>query len=413
MLDNITKTHEFIVNRWPAGLRTKSNPDYPLPYPFQPPCVDGEFKCMFYWDTFFTNRGMILDGYTNYAKYNTDNLLYLLDKYGWVPNSNSYPGVKHNSQPPYLSFMVSDVYDAIKDDEWLKNAYFLLKREHDFWMEQRLSKETGLNRYYHHEKTDQEKIDFYQYVTTRIPQLDPNASREDQIRMGDSLNCDGEAGLDFSPRFNLEGVNVVPVDLNCILYVMEANLAKWAKMFEPEAEKIYLDYQKNRLALMNKYLYNKEDGLYYDYNVVRKEFQQTSFSFTAQFWPFIAGISCDKEVCKKLLNKLEYDYGIAATQPYPYKEEYQAAYPYSFPYDNYFAYAALSKLGLVEDCIRISYKYMKNLAKQYEVSGHLWECNNAIVDGVAIKNEYPNTEMMGWSAGTFECMYKYVLENEK
>ena len=119
-------THNYVLNRWKDGLRTKSNPDYPLPFPFEPPCVDGNFQCLFYWDTFFTNRGMILDGYIQFAQYNTDNLIYLLDKYGFVPNSNSYPGIKHASQPPYIQYMISDVYEATHDNMWLEKAYFEL-----------------------------------------------------------------------------------------------------------------------------------------------------------------------------------------------------------------------------------------------------------------------------------------------
>ena len=54
---------------------------------------------------------------------------------------------------------------------------------------------------------------------------------------------------------------------------------KWAKKFEPEMEKSYLDAAKNRKDLMNKYLFNKEDGLYYDYNYVRNEIQDNENDF--------------------------------------------------------------------------------------------------------------------------------------
>ncbi|MCQ2603305.1 MAG: alpha,alpha-trehalase, partial [Clostridia bacterium] len=198
MQDKYIITHEFIKGRWKDGLRTESNPEYPLPYPFEPPCVDGIFQCLFYWDTYFTNRGMILDGHADWAKYNTDNLLYLLKTYGFVPNSNSYPGIKHNSQPPFLHFMVSDVFEQTKDIDWLKEAYELLKVEYDFWMRERMTA-TGLNRYYHHPKTDDEKVEFYDYVTTRISQLDKNLPYEKKAEIGSSLNADCEAGLDFTP----------------------------------------------------------------------------------------------------------------------------------------------------------------------------------------------------------------------
>lgn len=412
MEDKYLKTHEFIQNRWKDGLRTKSNPDYPLPYPFQPPCVDGSFQCLFYWDTFFTNRGMILDGHTDWAKYNTDNLLFLLNRYGFVPNSNSYPGVKHNSQPPFLHLMVKDIYEQTKDKIWLGKAYTLLKKEYQFWMTKRITK-TGLNRYYHHPKTNKEKIEFYEYVTTRIPQLDKEAPDEVRAVMGSHLNADCEAGLDFTPRFCIQGGNIIPIDLNCNLYLMEGYLATLAKMFEPELESYFLDQQKERKNKIYEYCYNDADGLFYDYNFEKEELQQTDFNFTGQFWPYFSGVNKDKEACLRLLKNLEYQYGIAATSPHPYPYEFQAAYPFSWPYDNFFAFNALKELELVEDAIRVSLKYMTNCANQFIASNHLWETASAIVDTVAEKNEYPNTEMLGWTAGVYQMMFDYVKKHQQ
>lgn len=405
--EKYVKTHEFIKQRWNDAVIKESNKEYPLPYPFVPPCTNGLFKVLFYWDTFYTNRGMILDGKVQYALDNVNNLLYLLDKYGYVPNSNSYPGLK-NSQPPYLHFMIEDVYNATKDDEWLKKAYFTLKKEHAFWMKDRITP-IGLNRYYHVVDTDDENVMFYDYVTTRLD-LDKNISREDKIRIGSSLWCDGESGLDFSPRFALEGANVVEVDLNSILYAMELNLAKWAKKFEPEMEKTYLDAAKNRKDLMNKYLFNKEDGLYYDYNYVRNEIQDKSLRYTAQLFPYIVGISTDKEACKKALSCVEFEYGMASSTPYESNLSYQAAYPYSWPYDNGITFWALTKLGLEEDAKRVGIKYLNQCADSYMESGHLWETYNAVEHGVANKKEYANGEMLGWTAGVYQWVYYYLFK---
>ena len=404
------KTHEYIKRRWKDGLREKSHPDYPLPYPFEPPCVDGSFKCMFYWDTFYTNRGMILDEYVLYARYNTDNLIYLLNKYGCVPNSNSYPGIKHNSQPPYLQYMIRDVYEMTKDDEWLMNAYYALKKEYDFWMSKRITP-IGLNQYLHHEKTDEEKIEFYDYVATRLD-LDKNAPREVKIWLGSGFNAQGEGGLDYSPRFKFDAPNMVEVDLNSHMYAMELYLAELARKFQPFLEEFYLDKSKHRKQLMDKYLLDK-DGLYYDYNFVKKEIEQKEFKYTAQFLPFVVGLSNDKKALKQLLSELEFEYGIASTGPYISNLEYQAAYPYSFPYDNALAFWALTKNGLVEDYNRIGKKYLEMCSDSYMKDNHLWEAYDATKPGRAEKKEYPNTEMLGWTAGIFQWIYYYLFCNKK
>lgn len=405
------KTHEFIKNRWKDAVRENKEGEYALPYPFVPPCVTGLFKCIFYWDTFYTNHGMILDGKIQYALDNVNNLLYLLDKYGYVPNSNSYPGLK-NTQPPYLHFMVKDIYEVTHDDEWLKKAYFSLKKEYNYWMSERITP-IGLNRYFHSVDTDQENIAFYDYVATRI-NLDKNASREDKIRIGSSLWCDGEGGLDFSPRFKFDGTDMVEVDLNSILYAMEKNLALWAKKFEPDQEQYFISQSNKRLELINFYLLNKEDGLYYDYNYVKKEIEQTEIKFTGQFFPYIVGISKDKEACKRLLKEIEFEFGVASTTPYDDSIlKFQAAYPYSWPYDNGITFWALTTLGLEKEAQSVGFKYLNQCADSFIETGHLWETYNAIEHGVARKDEYANNEMLGWTAGIYQWIYYYLLGEKR
>ena len=50
----------------------------------------------------------------------------------------------HN--PPFLSMMVCDYYEVKQDKQWLVHIYDSLKKEHDFWMQNRGS-DIGLNRY--------------------------------------------------------------------------------------------------------------------------------------------------------------------------------------------------------------------------------------------------------------------------
>ena len=87
---------------------------------------------MYYWDTYFTNAGLIASGNVEQAKNNADNVRFLINKYGFMPNGNRtfYLG---NTQPPFLSLMVYDIYETKKDKEWLKTAYDFLIIEYRFW----------------------------------------------------------------------------------------------------------------------------------------------------------------------------------------------------------------------------------------------------------------------------------------
>lgn len=116
-----------------------------LPYPYTVPTVSEAFQEMYYWDTYFTNVGLLVSGESELARYNTDNLLYMADKYGFVPNGNR-TWFLNRSQPPFLSLMVKDIYNETKDCEWLENAVKILEKEYSFWMTERIT-DTGLNCY--------------------------------------------------------------------------------------------------------------------------------------------------------------------------------------------------------------------------------------------------------------------------
>jgi alpha,alpha-trehalase len=73
---------EFIKQSWEKALTYNSAKTFDLPHPFIPPCVEGNFRTLYYWDTYFTNVGLILDGKKDYALYNTENLMFALNFFG-------------------------------------------------------------------------------------------------------------------------------------------------------------------------------------------------------------------------------------------------------------------------------------------------------------------------------------------
>lgn len=405
---NIKETHKYIVSRWPLAVHYPENEPkgpYSLPYPFVPPCIAGDFHVLFYWDTFYTNRGMIADGFFDFAKSNVENLIFALEKLGFVPNAYSENLIKWTSQPPYLHFMVKDIYEVSKDEEWLKKAYFALKKEYHFWMTERIAK-NGLNRYFHNHLTEDDLCDYYHYVATERLGLTLDLPKETRADLGSNYCADGESGLDFTPRFQDRGAHINPVDLNANLYGMELDLAAMAKKFEPEEEKTFLEAAASRKKKMDTWMLG-DDGVYYDYDFDLERIFRKDYCFTGQFMPFITGLSTNKEAAKKVLSRLYYPHGIASTQ----KDEnekiaYQAAYPYSWPYDNYLAYWGLTSCGLKDEAKKVGETWLKNLSDAFIQTGKLWETYDPLKGGRAEKKEYPANEMMGWTAGTLSTIAK-------
>ena len=64
---------------------------------------------------------------------------------------------------------------------------------------------------------------------------------------------------------------VYDVELNAIIYILEKWLYRQAQVHDKDNAFLYRDNLDGRTALMMRYLFNKEDGLFYDYDVAKKE----------------------------------------------------------------------------------------------------------------------------------------------
>ena len=152
----MTTLKRFIQEGWGKARKMPVGSDLDVPVAFVPPSIKGDFRTLYYWDTYFTNLGLILDGHTNWAKDNVDDLMYALDYFGCVPNYTRKDGADFCSQPPLLSLMIQDIYKQTQDDVWLKKAIACLEKEYAFWMTERLTS-IGLNQYGTNAK-DEKKI---------------------------------------------------------------------------------------------------------------------------------------------------------------------------------------------------------------------------------------------------------------
>lgn len=82
---------DYIEQNLPLTIR-ENRLDHPpllgLPYPYLCPCVSDLFQELYYWDSYFINQGLLLQGNVRQAVWTIDNLRALLDRFGFVPNGN-------------------------------------------------------------------------------------------------------------------------------------------------------------------------------------------------------------------------------------------------------------------------------------------------------------------------------------
>ena len=57
------EVRNYIRNNWKHSIRTKNKlgNSIPVPFPYTSPCAEGLFDELYYWDTYFLNRGLLQD----------------------------------------------------------------------------------------------------------------------------------------------------------------------------------------------------------------------------------------------------------------------------------------------------------------------------------------------------------------
>jgi len=373
-----------------------------LPYPYSVPAV-GHFDEIYYWDTYFTNKGLEICGRMAQVKNNTDNMLYLVHKYGFMPNGNRTYYLK-NSQPPFLSFMVRDVYEYYKDEVWLSSAYNVLCKEYEFWITRRGTK-CGLSCY-----SGTLSEDDYESLATLYKQrcgIIPDAENKD-VAMHYIGTC--ESGWDLNPRWHTELYHYAPVDLNSLLYAFEKNMEYFSEILRNNNESMWKERAEKRKNLMLKYMPNK-NGILYDYNFNKE--QISDILSVASFYPMFVNMVDDEMAgaLVKVLPRLEFPYGLVTCEKNDVEGNYQWDYPNGWPCLQYIAVVALDNYGYKDEAKRIAEKYIKLADKVFDETGKLWEKYNVVQGNINVTNEYEMPPMMGWTAGVYLALNNYIANN--
>lgn len=377
-----------------------------LPKPYSVPSLNGCFQQdMFYWDTYFTNIGLLLDSDFEQAQNNVDNILYLINKFGFMPNGSNVIFL-NRSQPPFASMMVRDIYEISGDKAWLASACETLEKEYSFWMTQRITP-TGLN-HYSNNSTKEELFSFFEYMKSRFPDLSALSDSTEILRQSSHLVAEAESGWDFSPRFNFRCEDYNPVDLNANLYLYETNFAYFYDQLGKKGADKWRQKADSRKRLIDKYCFNPTDGCFYDYDFVNKRLSPIYSSAVFNLlWAGTLSPQQAKTVVDNL-SRLEYPYGVVACEQSPRDRSYQWDYPNAWASFNTLAISGLDRYGFTGDACRIARKYVNGITGIYQTTGNLWEKFNAEHGNLDVKNEYDMPPFMGWTAGAFIYAADYL-----
>ncbi len=398
----MTEITQFIQENYPLTLRHNTEDEentIGLPHPYSVSGLKNIFREMYYWGTYFTNVGLLASGEVEQAKNNVDNLLYMADAYGFVPNCNNKISiVNRRSQPPFLYRAVKDVYTHIKDTAWLAGAYDILTKEYTFWQTERLAP-NGLNYYGNHNSlTAQEQetiLRDYRYRTEGKLTVNP----EDAERIAHTTLSLWESGWDFTSRFGLDGQFYNPVCLNSLLYGMEATMVEFCHILQNGDEDVWQHRAQQRREKMDAILWDEQAGIYKDWNF--KDKHLSSVQSLASLYPLFVDLSKDAVGERELLKKLMMPYGVAATVQQDYAYIYQWDYPAVWPPLQYIAYVACCNYGMNAEAATIRDAYIAVVETAFKDTHMLWEK----YDGNTAKPfdiEYPAQPLMGWTAQLYQ-----------
>jgi alpha,alpha-trehalase len=321
-----------VLRREPDKQQTEGSSLLPLPYPYIVP--GGRFREVYYWDSYFTMLGLKESGENDMLENMVKNFAYLIDTFGHIPNGNRTYYLSR-SQPPFFSLMI-DLLASVKGDNTYLTYLPQLEKEYNYWMEGastlqpgqavkklvKLKDGTLLNRYWDEEDIPRQESYYEDYSLTS----GMTAAKAAAVHR--NLRAAAASGWDFSGRWfadkkninSIQTINIIPVDLNCLLYKLELVIARAKQLNNNDS--IADQFRKNasiRLAAIDKYCWSKSISFYTDYNFVAG--RQTNEITAAGIYPFcffeekLDFLSLlAKQSATVIKTKLLKDGGIAATE---------------------------------------------------------------------------------------------------
>ena len=272
------------VLKRPADVKIEGDSKIALPHPYIVP--GGRFNEIYYWDSYFTMLGLQVSGHTDVIKSMVDNFSYLIDILGFIPNGNrTY--FKGRSQPPFYAMMVRVLAEQLGEQIYVEYLPYL-EKEYHFWMEGecvinaenptikrlvRLSENEVLNRYW--DEYDTPRPEMY---GTDVEEAQHTNREPSQLYRDLRSAC--ESGWDFSSRWlrdaqdlaTIHATEIIPVDLNCLLYNLEETIALGYQLSgNTERYEYYTIQALKRKNAILKYCWNSTTNFFHDYDFVKQE----------------------------------------------------------------------------------------------------------------------------------------------
>jgi alpha,alpha-trehalase len=401
-----------IIEREPDQISAFSSL-LPLSYPYIVP--GGRFREIYYWDSYFTMEGLAASDLMDLVCSMLDNFECLIERYGFIPNGNrSY--YLSRSQPPFFAEMIRLCMREKGDSTGLKYLPALAK-EYQFWMRNNntisdqhivVIDNQILNRYW--DRLSEPRSESYREDVNLVK----NVPSTEQKVLYQNLRSACESGWDFSSRWladpfdltTIHTIDIVPVDLNCLMYNLENTLSKLYELSgQTDLSIEFHDKATRRKEAIYNIFWNGEEGFYFDFN--SKDHTQTDVVSLAAAYPLYFGIADSLQahrVAGTIREKLLKPGGLASTTNHT-GQQWDA--PNGWAPLHWMVICGLENYGETELAHEIASRWMELNERVYNETGKMMEKYN--VEDLSLfagGGEYLTQDGFGWTNGVYLALKK-------
>jgi alpha,alpha-trehalase len=419
---NQTKTVvEHIESLWPVLTRQpdeKRGSLIPLPHSYIVP--GGRFGEIYYWDSYFTMLGLHVSARHEMIESMVKNFTHLINEVGFIPNGNRtyYLG---RSQPPFYSLMVK-LLAEIRGEQVLLEYLPALEKEYKFWMKGSETLNDESKAAFHVVRMPDGELMNRFWDTNETPR--PESYREDvglahQSKQNANtlyrnLRAGAESGWDYSSRWFADGKSfdtihtsdIIPVDLNCLLFHLEQTLAKaYGVNNENNKSKQYSAFAEKRKQAILKYFWDEQLRFYLDYDLATGK-QTASYSLAAvsPLYFNIAKAEHATGVAVVIKEKFLQSGGVVTTLE---NTGQQWDYPNGWAPLQWMTIVGLENYGFNDLAKNIAQRWIKLNDDVYKRSGKLMEKYNVVDTHLeAGGGEYEGQDGFGWTNGVLLALIK-------
>ncbi|MEM9820707.1 MAG: alpha,alpha-trehalase TreF [Bacteroidota bacterium] len=254
-----------------------------LPHPFV--LSSSKASEVYYWESYFTMLGLAAAGKEELLENMVDNFTHLIHEFGHIPSANRRYQLSRTGAPFYAAMI--DLLASRKGARVYENYLSALEKEYQFWMKGRfevnpeepaskrvvrMQDGSLLNRYFDHLSKPRPEAYLEDIELAK-------GLRRNTRRVYEDIRAACESGWQFSSRWfgdeqymaSIHTTQMIPIDLNSLLYHLEITLSKaYGAHGDEEQKENYLQRAENRKRALEKHCWDAQRSIFLDYNFIRR-----------------------------------------------------------------------------------------------------------------------------------------------